>query len=63
MTDPNRDPFRAPEAPAAARRRPLLDLSASLVRRGYVCDYDAGERPLPGPDKVRCGMWSIEAGD
>jgi peptidoglycan/xylan/chitin deacetylase (PgdA/CDA1 family) len=23
-----------------------------LVRRGYVCDYEAGERPLPGPDPV-----------
>jgi peptidoglycan/xylan/chitin deacetylase (PgdA/CDA1 family) len=48
MTDLNRDP----KVPAAARRRPLLDLSATLVRRGYVCDYEAGERPLPGPDKV-----------
>jgi len=35
-----------------SRRRPLLDLSATLVRRGYVCDYDAGERPLPAPDPV-----------
>jgi peptidoglycan/xylan/chitin deacetylase (PgdA/CDA1 family) len=30
----------------------LLDLSATLVRRGYVCDYEAGERPLPAPDRV-----------
>jgi peptidoglycan-N-acetylglucosamine deacetylase len=41
-----------PKVPAAVRRRPLLDLSATLVRRGYVCDYEAGERPLPAPDKV-----------
>lgn len=42
------------EAPArtAHARRPLLDLSAKLVRRGYVCDYEVGERELPGPDKV-----------
>ncbi|GAB6900447.1 polysaccharide deacetylase family protein [Kineosporia succinea] len=33
-------------------RRPVLDLSAKLVRRGYICDYEAGERPLPGADKV-----------
>ena len=41
-------------APArtARSRRPLLDLSAKLVRRGYVCDYEVGERELPGPDKV-----------
>ncbi|GAA3631995.1 hypothetical protein GCM10022223_57640 [Kineosporia mesophila] len=39
-------------APAQAARRPVLDLSATLVRRGYVCDYEVGERPLPGPDKV-----------
>ena len=38
--------------PAIGRRRPLLDLSAVLVRRGYVCDYEVGERPLPPPDKV-----------
>lgn len=25
---------------------------AVLVRRGYVCDYEAGERPLPAPDAV-----------
>ena len=37
---------------AASRRRPLLDFSAVLVRRGYVCDYEVGERPLPPPDKV-----------
>ena len=37
---------------SAARRRPLLDFSATLVRRGYVCDYEAGERPLPAPDRV-----------
>jgi peptidoglycan/xylan/chitin deacetylase (PgdA/CDA1 family) len=36
----------------AVRRRPLIDLSATLVRRGYVCDYEAGERSLPAPDKV-----------
>ena len=35
-----------------SRRRPLLDISATLVRRGYVCDYDAGERPLPPSDPV-----------
>ncbi|GAB3265793.1 polysaccharide deacetylase family protein [Kineosporia babensis] len=35
-----------------AARRPLLDLSARLVRRGYVCDYEVGERQLPEPDKV-----------
>ena len=23
-----------------------------LVRRGYVCDYEAGERPMPGPDPL-----------
>ena len=23
-----------------------------LVRRGYVCDWEAGERPLPAPDAV-----------
>jgi len=48
MTDLSPDP----KVSAAARRRPFLDLSATLVRRGYVCDYDAGERPLPAPDKV-----------
>jgi peptidoglycan/xylan/chitin deacetylase (PgdA/CDA1 family) len=48
MTDLSRDP----QAPAAVRRRPFLDWSATLVRRGYVCDYDAGERPLPAPDRV-----------
>jgi peptidoglycan/xylan/chitin deacetylase (PgdA/CDA1 family) len=37
---------------APATRRPILDLSATLVRRGYVCDYEVGERPLPPPDKV-----------
>jgi peptidoglycan/xylan/chitin deacetylase (PgdA/CDA1 family) len=37
---------------ATYRRRPLLDFSAVLVRRGYVCDYEVGERPLPPPDKV-----------
>src|SRR5919107_5789297 len=26
--------------------------SAVLVRRGYVCDWEAGERPLPEPDRV-----------
>lgn len=41
-----------PKGSAAVRRRPLLDLSATLVRRGYVCDYEAGERPLPPPDRV-----------
>jgi peptidoglycan/xylan/chitin deacetylase (PgdA/CDA1 family) len=40
------------KAPVAVRRRPLIDLSATLVRRGYVCDYEVGERPLPAPDKV-----------
>jgi peptidoglycan/xylan/chitin deacetylase (PgdA/CDA1 family) len=25
---------------------------AVLVRRGYVCDFEAGERPLPAPDAV-----------
>jgi peptidoglycan/xylan/chitin deacetylase (PgdA/CDA1 family) len=30
--------------PAAGRAR--------LVRRGYVCDWEAGERPLPEPDAV-----------
>lgn len=45
MTDLNANP-------KAVRRRPLLDLSATLVRRGYVCDYEAGERPIPAPDKV-----------
>ncbi len=48
MTDLSPDP----KVSAVRRRRPLLDLSATLVRRGYVCDYDAGERPLPLPDKV-----------
>jgi peptidoglycan/xylan/chitin deacetylase (PgdA/CDA1 family) len=47
MTDPSSGP-----PPAVTRRRPLLDRSATLVRRGYVCDYDAGERPLPAPDRV-----------
>jgi peptidoglycan/xylan/chitin deacetylase (PgdA/CDA1 family) len=42
----------SPTSPAAAKRRPILDLSAVLVRRGYVCDYEVGERPLPAPDKV-----------
>jgi peptidoglycan/xylan/chitin deacetylase (PgdA/CDA1 family) len=37
---------------APSGRRPILDLSATLVRRGYVVDYEAGERPLPLPDKV-----------
>jgi peptidoglycan-N-acetylglucosamine deacetylase len=37
---------------AVARRRPFLDLSATLVRRGYVCEYETGERPLPGQDRV-----------
>jgi peptidoglycan/xylan/chitin deacetylase (PgdA/CDA1 family) len=36
----------------APPRRPILDLSAVLVRRGYVCDYEVGERPLPPADKV-----------
>lgn len=36
----------------ARARQPLLDFSAKLVRRGYVCDYEAGERPLPEADKV-----------
>jgi peptidoglycan/xylan/chitin deacetylase (PgdA/CDA1 family) len=39
-------------SPATSRRRPILDFSAVLVRRGYVCDYEVGERPLPPPDKV-----------
>ncbi|MBT0767446.1 polysaccharide deacetylase family protein [Kineosporia sp. J2-2] len=41
-------------APArtAPARRPILDTTAKLVRRGYVCDYEVGERPLPEPDKV-----------
>lgn len=38
-------------APVPARR-PLVDLSAVLVRRGYVCAYEAGERPLPPGDRV-----------
>ena len=25
---------------------------AVLVRRGYVCDFEAGDRPLPAPDRV-----------
>ncbi len=33
-------------SPAIAGRAPLL------VRRGYVCDYEAGERPLPADDRV-----------
>lgn len=33
-------------------RRPLIDRSAVLVRRGYVCDYEVGERSLPKPDRV-----------
>ncbi len=32
--------------PAASGHRPVL------VRRGYVCDYEAGERPLPSPDPM-----------
>jgi peptidoglycan/xylan/chitin deacetylase (PgdA/CDA1 family) len=47
-----RNPSPISSVAPAARRRPFLDLSATLVRRGYVCDYDAGERPLPGPDRV-----------
>jgi peptidoglycan/xylan/chitin deacetylase (PgdA/CDA1 family) len=39
-------------AAVTVRRRPLVDRSAALVRRGYVCDYQAGERPLPDPDRV-----------
>jgi len=42
----------AAPARAASTRRPVLDLSATLVRRGYVCEYETGERPLPEPDKV-----------
>ena len=47
MTDLSPDP-----KVSAVRRRPLLDLSATLVRRGYVSNYEAGERPLPDPDRV-----------
>lgn len=35
-----------------SRRRPFLDGCATLVRRGYVCDYEAGDRPLPAPDST-----------
>lgn len=42
----------AAPARAASTRRPVLDLSATLVRRGYVCAYEEGERPIPEPDKV-----------
>ncbi|MCE0535898.1 polysaccharide deacetylase family protein [Kineosporia rhizophila] len=42
----------APVRTAPAARRPLLDLSAKLVRRGYVCAYEEGERALPEPDDV-----------
>ncbi|HWJ52444.1 MAG TPA: polysaccharide deacetylase family protein, partial [Propionibacteriaceae bacterium] len=27
-------------------------MRAVLVRRGYVCDYEVGERPLPEPDTL-----------
>jgi peptidoglycan-N-acetylglucosamine deacetylase len=37
---------------SSSSRRPLLDRSARLVRRGYVCDYEAGERSLPSPDTL-----------
>jgi peptidoglycan/xylan/chitin deacetylase (PgdA/CDA1 family) len=44
--------YASPASRASTGRRPILDLSATLVRRGFVCDYEVGERPLPLPDKV-----------
>jgi peptidoglycan/xylan/chitin deacetylase (PgdA/CDA1 family) len=48
MTHPS--PARTPTG--GTRRRPFLDRSATLVRRGYVCGYELGDRPLPAPDLV-----------
>jgi len=41
---------RAPDRRPPARRPSVH--RAVLVRRGFVCDYEAGERPRPAPDRV-----------